>query len=169
MDCPRPRWLSRKMATVRSAAGRLIAVIANAPAALRPGGRGSLRRPARYPVSQLDRPRIIHHLADSHVNSYIRFKWTDGGQPTIKAYDEGDGRRLEDSRTGDVRAAPSLAGGLHARWCELLQDARGAVRPAFQPPRDGQVSQSERRAGLLRLALPAHTAQILWVRRQHGW
>jgi len=37
--------------------------------------------------------QIVHHLADSHVNSYIRFKWTlTEEQPTIKAYNEGCGQ-----------------------------------------------------------------------------
>src|SRR5262249_31195846 len=47
--------------------------------------------------------QIVHHLADSHVNSYVRFKWALTEElPTIKAYDEGRWAALEDSRTGSI-------------------------------------------------------------------
>src|SRR5438876_367281 len=45
--------------------------------------------------------QIVHHLADSHVNSYVRFKWALTEEtPTIKPYHEGLWAGLEDSRTG---------------------------------------------------------------------
>src|SRR5438034_11419953 len=66
--------------------------------------------------------QIVHHLADSHVNSYIRFKWALTEElPTIKAYDEGHWAALEDSRTGDVRAPLALLEALHVRWVQLLR------------------------------------------------
>ena len=41
--------------------------------------------------------QIVHHIADSHVNSYVRFKWTLTEEtPTIKAYDEGRWAALDD-------------------------------------------------------------------------
>jgi hypothetical protein len=59
--------------------------------------------------------QIVHHLADSHVNSYVRFKWAlTEDLPTIKAYDEGRWAALEDSRTGDIQAPLALLEGLHA-------------------------------------------------------
>src|SRR5205085_9573570 len=80
--------------------------------------------------------QIVHHLADSHVNSYIRFKWAlTEEQPTIKAYDEGRWAALDDSRTGAIGPALALLEGLHARWVPLLrslsaeQFARAFVHP----------------------------------------
>src|ERR1700757_880552 len=49
--------------------------------------------------------QIVHHIADSHVNSYVRFKWTlTEERPTIKAYDEGRWSDLADAKQGDVAA-----------------------------------------------------------------
>src|SRR5690242_20659773 len=97
--------------------GEFIAVLEGAPAALR-------RAVAGLSDAQLDTRyrnwtvrQIVHHLADSHVNSYVRFKWAlTEERPTIKAYDENRWVALEDSRAGDVAAPLALLDGLHARW-----------------------------------------------------
>src|SRR5437870_4791261 len=100
----------------------LIADIENAPAAMS-------RAVAGLSEEQLDQRyrnwtlrQIVHHLADSHVNSFIRFKWAlTEERPTIKAYDEGRWAALEDSRTGDVGPPLALLEALHARWAQLLR------------------------------------------------
>src|SRR5215475_3105089 len=100
----------------------LIAVIEAAPTALR-------RAVAGLTDAQLDTRyrnwtirQIVHHLADSHVNCYIRFKWTlTEERPTIKPYDEGRWAALADSLTGDVAAPLALLDGLHASWVQLLR------------------------------------------------
>src|SRR5881394_3397863 len=95
----------------------LIAVIEAAPAALRQAvaGLSEAQLDTRYRNWTIR--QIVHHLADSHVNSYIRFKWTlTEDHPTIKAYDEGRWAALEDSRTGDVRAPLAMLEAMHARW-----------------------------------------------------
>jgi hypothetical protein len=113
----------------------------------------------------------VHHLADSHVNSYVRFKWAlTEEQPTIKAYDEGRWAALEDSRTGDVRAPLALLDGLHARWVQLLRSmADDQFARSFLHPETGKsVSLS---AALCYYAWHCrhHTAQITWVRERRGW
>lgn len=65
--------------------------------------------------------QVIHHLADSHMNSYIRFKWTlTEDMPTIKAYDENAW-----AKTGENLADPvisiALLKALHLKWTTLLQ------------------------------------------------
>lgn len=65
--------------------------------------------------------QVIHHLADSHTNAYIRFKWTlTEDTPTIKAYDE---KRW--AETPEVALAPRLSldvlKALHAKWTALLK------------------------------------------------
>src|ERR1051325_8419944 len=70
--------------------------------------------------------QIVHHLADSHVNSYIRFKWAlTEERPTIKAYHEGNWAALDDSRLCDVGAPLALLEALHARWVQLLRVMSG--------------------------------------------
>ena len=115
--------------------------------------------------------QIVHHLADSHVNSYVRFKWAlTEEQPTIKAYDEGRWAALEDSRDGDVRASLALLRGLHARWVQLLRlmTEEQFARCFLHPETGRTVSLSE---ALCYYAWHCrhHTAQILWLRQQRGW
>jgi hypothetical protein len=65
--------------------------------------------------------QVVHHLADSHTNAYIRFKWTlTENTPTIKAYDE----KLW-AETPEVRLDPvislNLLKALHVKWVALLR------------------------------------------------
>jgi hypothetical protein len=115
--------------------------------------------------------QIVHHLADSHVNSYIRCKWALTEEvPTIKAYDEGRWAALEDSRKGDVRAPLALLEGLHARWVQLLRSLteKQFARSFLHPETGRTVSLS---AALCYYAWHCrhHTAQIRWLREQRGW
>src|SRR5205807_7260484 len=99
----------------------LVAEIQAAPAALRQAVAGLSQEQFDTRYRNWTVRQIVHHLADSHVNSYIRFKWTLTEQrPTIKAYDEGRWAALEDSCRGAVRVPLALLEGLHARWVQLL-------------------------------------------------
>lgn len=73
-------------------------------------------RPGGWTVRQ-----VVHHLADSHLNSYVRFKLAlTETEPTIKPYDEAAWAELPDSGLPpDVSL--SLLEGLHHRWCTLLE------------------------------------------------
>jgi uncharacterized damage-inducible protein DinB len=115
--------------------------------------------------------QIVHHLADSHVNSYIRFKWTlTEEQPTIKAYDEGRWAALEDSLRGDVAAPLALLDGVHRRWVQLLEtmSADQFARAFFHPETSEVVTLN---AALAYYAWHGkhHTAQISWLREQKNW
>lgn len=85
--------------------------------------------------------QVIHHLADSHMNSYIRFKWAlTEDLPTIKDYREGLWAQLPDTAATPVAVSLALLAALHARWCVLLR----ALEPAdlnrqFVHPASGPV------------------------------
>src|SRR5207302_9733954 len=99
-----------------------IAVLQSAPSTLRTAVRDLTSEQLDTRYRNWTVRQIVHHLADSHVNSYIRFKWAlTEDVPTIKAYDEGRWAALQDSRTGDLRAPLALLAGLHARWVQLLR------------------------------------------------
>jgi len=80
--------------------------------------------------NQLDTPyreggwsirQVVHHLADSHINSYIRFKWTlTEDMPTIKAYDENTWADLADY-DAPVEISIALLTAMHQRWVILLK------------------------------------------------
>ena len=72
-------------------------------------------RPGGWTVRQL-----VHHLADSHTNSLIRFKWgLTEDRPTIKAYDQGAWAELPDS-SEPIRHSLDILSGVHHRWSILL-------------------------------------------------
>lgn len=148
-----------------------IASIEKAPAALRiaVAGLADDQLDTRYRNWTIR--QIVHHVADSHVNSYVRFKWTlTEEHPTIKPYDDGRWAALEDSRSGDVRAPLALLEGLHIRWVQLLRTMTDEqfARSFFHPESKQSVSL---RAALCYYAWHCkhHTAQISWLRREHGW
>ncbi|MEO7648560.1 MAG: YfiT family bacillithiol transferase [Gemmatimonadaceae bacterium] len=69
--------------------------------------------------------QVVHHLADSHVNSYSRFRLAlTENHPTIKPYDEGKWAELEDARAMPVEVSLTLLDSLHARWVRLLRSLK---------------------------------------------
>jgi hypothetical protein len=93
-------------------------------------------RPGGWTVRQ-----VIHHLADSHMNSYLRFKWAlTEDVPVIKDYREGLWAQLPDTADTPVAVSMALLAALHARWCVLLR----ALEPSdlnrqFVHPESGPV------------------------------
>ena len=149
----------------------LIAVIEKAPATLRQAvaGLSDEQLDARYRNWTIR--QIVHHLPDSHVNSYIRFKWAlTEEQPTIKAYYEDRWVALDDSSTGDIDSPLALLEGLHARWVLLL---RSMTEPQFSRsfihPETGESVSLNAALCYYAWHCRHHTAQIKWVREQHGW
>src|SRR5437867_4720846 len=104
----------------------LIAVIECAPANLRKAVAGLSEDQLDVRYRNWTIRQIVHHLADSHVNSYTRFKLAlTEDRPTIKPYDEGRWAALEDARAGEVRAPLALLEGLHAKWVQVLRSLTG--------------------------------------------
>lgn len=81
--------------------------------------------------SQLDTPyrpggwtvrQLVHHIADSHHNSYIRFKWALTEEcPVIKPYDEKAWAALFDSRTAPIHLSLDHLAAVHAKLVYLLR------------------------------------------------
>jgi len=114
--------------------------------------------------------QVVHHVADSHANSYVRFKLAlTEDWPTIKPYDEAAWANLADSRRMEL--APSLAflSSLHARWVALLECLSEAdFQRGFNHPERGRQNLATA------LALYAwhsrhHTAHIANLRARMGW
>src|SRR5689334_19357288 len=73
-------------------------------------------RPGGWTVRQ-----VVHHVPESHMNSYIRFKLAlTEDQPTIKPYDEARWAELGDIQTTPLEVSLTLLGSLHQRWVILL-------------------------------------------------
>src|SRR2546426_12538149 len=71
--------------------------------------------------------QVVHHLADSHMNAYIRFKLAlTEDVPTIKPYDEAAWAALDDSRTTPIKTSLTMLDVVHDRWMRLMR----AMSPA---------------------------------------
>lgn len=148
-----------------------ITAIKTAPAALHSAVAGLSEEQLNTRYKNWTIRQIVHHVADSHVNSYVRFKWTlTEERPTIKAYDEGRWAALDDSCTGDVRAPLALLEGLHARWVQLLRSMTEAqFGRSFLHPESGQTVSLNAALSYYAWHCRHHTAQIRWLREQRGW
>lgn len=80
--------------------------------------------------------QLVHHVADSHMNGFIRFKLAlTEDNPVIKPYDQNLWVALEDSRSFPVAASLRILEGLHARWYEMLKSLdNDALRRTFYHP-----------------------------------
>jgi hypothetical protein len=79
-------------------------------------------RPGGWTVQQ-----VVHHVPDSHMHAYIRFKLAlTENNPTIKPYDEAAWALLNDSFSVPVNISLTLLHALHARWFNLLQGLQEA-------------------------------------------
>lgn len=102
----------------------LIAAIADTPASLRavvedlvPEQLDSPYREGGWTVRQ-----VVHHVPDSHLNAYARFKWAlTEDEPVVRTYDEKSWADLPDSRETPVEVSLSLLDALHDRWVRLLR------------------------------------------------
>ena len=77
-------------------------------------------RPGGWTVRQ-----VVHHVPDSHLNSYVRFKLAlTEDEPTIRPYDEALWAKLQDSRDTPIEVSLALLEALHHRWDVLLRSLR---------------------------------------------
>src|ERR1700756_5435267 len=68
--------------------------------------------------------QVVHHVADSHLNAYIRLRLAlTETEPTIKAYQEADWAKLEDAQHAPIEISLKLLDPLHDRWVRLLRTA----------------------------------------------
>jgi hypothetical protein len=153
--------------------GQAIAEVEAAPAALRSAIRGlsaaqleTPYRPGGWTVRQ-----VVHHMPDSHINAYLRFKQAlTEDFPVIMAYDEAKWAALPDVAAVPIDVSLNLLDNTHARWGAILRSmgpaefARGYTHPEYK--RRFTLDQG--------LALYAwhgrhHVAHITALRAREGW
>ena len=129
--------------------------------------------------AQLDTPyreggwtvrQVVHHVPESHMNSYIRFKLAlTETDPVIKPYDEAAWAALKDVAETPVEVSLSLLDFLHRRWVALLRGMDEADwRKQFRHPEIGPVSL-ERNLALYAWHGDHHIAHVTELRRRNGW
>lgn len=110
---PSPAQIAGWIGEIESLPKRMRAAVA----ALPPGGLDRPYRPGGWTGRQ-----VVHHTADSHINSYVRFRWAlTEDNPVIKAYEEQPWAELPDAKSADVEISLRLLESLHERWVILLR------------------------------------------------
>lgn len=130
--------------------------------------------------AQLDTPyrlggwtvrQLIHHLPDSHMNAYVRFKLAlSEDQPTIKPYDEERWAELADTPATPPGVSLDLLTFLHERWVILLRSmGEEQWRRAFYHPEQEQLMSLDEALGMYAWHGAHHTAHVTRLRERMGW
>jgi uncharacterized damage-inducible protein DinB len=122
-------------------------------------------RPAGWTVRQ-----VVHHVPDSHLNSYMRFKLAlTEDEPTIKPYAEDRWAELADTRSTPVEVSLTLLDSLHDRWVRLLRSLTPEEwKRTFRHP-DLGVMTLEKTLALYAWHGRHHVAHITTLRERSGW
>jgi hypothetical protein len=114
--------------------------------------------------------QLVHHVSDSHMNSYVRFKLALTEEwPTIKPYDEAAWAELPDSRSLPVELSLSTISSLHERWVAVLEAmSEGDFERGFNHPERGRQNLATTLA-LYDWHSRHHTAHITTLRARRGW
>jgi hypothetical protein len=138
---------------------RFIRDIAAAPDALRAAVSGlnetqldTAYRPGGWTVRQ-----VVHHLPDSHLNAYVRFKLAlTENEPVVRPYDEALWAELPEAKTAAIDVSLSLLDALHRRWVACLRALpRATFERRFVHPVSGPFTLNE------------HVAAYSWHGRHH--
>src|SRR5215472_12493525 len=137
----------------------------SAVAGLSPAQLATPYRPGGWTVRQ-----VVHHLPDSHMNSYVRFRLAlTEDEPTIKPYDEARWAELTDAKTARIEASLALLENLHERWVALLRSLSAADwTRTFRHPEMG-VMTLEQNLALYDWHGRHHVAHITSLRAREGW
>jgi hypothetical protein len=115
--------------------------------------------------------QIVHHLADSHVNAYVRTKLAlTEDRPTIKPYDETKWSQLPDAVGLDVEVSLRLLEALHSRWSAALRAmTAGDFEREYFHPELGKAVRLAEVIGLYVWHGRHHSEMIRWLRNTHQW
>jgi uncharacterized damage-inducible protein DinB len=114
--------------------------------------------------------QVVHHVPDSHLNAYIRFKLAVTEQnPTIKPYDETAWAQLKDSELTPIEVSLALLESLHARWTVLLRSlSESDFQRKFVHPESGP-HDLDWLLGLYAWHGNHHVAHITGLRERMEW
>ncbi|HEV2246668.1 MAG TPA: bacillithiol transferase BstA [Terriglobia bacterium] len=114
--------------------------------------------------------QVVHHLADSHMNAFIRFKLAmTEDQPTVKPYQQERWAELPDAKTAPVVVSLNLVDSVHKRFVALLRSMSAAdFARTMDHPEQGIVSL-DRYLSLYAWHGRHHVAHITALRDRMGW
>ena len=114
-------------------------------------------RPSGWTIRQ-----VVHHCADSHINSFMRFKLALTEEtPTIKPYFEDRWAELPDTKDFPIISSLQLLGGLHARWVYLLRSLSDEDwNKEFKHPETGRLISLKTNLGIYAWHCEHHLAHV---------
>ena len=123
-------------------------------------------RPGGWTVHQL-----VHHLPDSHLNAYTRFKLAlTEDEPTIKPYDEAAWAELADTRITPPEVSLALLGALHRRWVSLLRALpASAFARTLRHPEHGRSFTLDQLLAQYAWHSEHHLRHIAALQEREGW
>ena len=115
--------------------------------------------------------QVIHHCADSHQNSYIRFKWAlTEEQPIIKAYFEDKWGELFDSKSAPIQLSINVLNALHAKWVYLLKGLTTEnLSQSFIHPESKEIVSLAQNIGIYAWHCNHHYAHIYNLIQRNNW
>jgi hypothetical protein len=135
---------------------------------------------ATLTVQQLETPyrengwtisQVVHHCADSHLHSYIRFKWTlTENKPVIKAYYEDLWAELFDGKNSSILLSINLLKALHAKWVYLLKGLTPTeLQKEFIHPETKATISLAQNIGIYAWHCNHHYAHIYNLMKSKNW
>ena len=115
--------------------------------------------------------QVIHHCADSHMNSLIRLKLAlTEVQPTVKPYFEDRWSELADSKNMPIQPSIKMIAGIHERWSFLLNNLREEqFARTFIHPEHGKEFRVDENIGLYAWHCNHHLAHITETKKRNNW
>lgn len=113
--------------------------------------------------------QVVHHLADSHVNAYVRHKLTiSEPTPTIQGYNEGLWAEMADA-TAPIGASLLIVQSIHQRWAHCLSTQPARVFANKANHTENGVVTLDDLVATYAWHGRHHVAHITTLRRQKGW
>ena len=123
-------------------------------------------RPEGWTIRQ-----VVHHFADSHMNSFIRFKLAlTEDNPIIKPYEEDLWVQLGDSKKMAIKSSLMMIEGIHERWVFLLNSlTKAEFNKTFIHPQKGKPMDLYETTGLYAWHSNHHLAHIVNLKERMNW
>ena len=123
-------------------------------------------RPKGWTIRQ-----VVHHCADSHINSFTRLKLSlTEDNPTIKPYMEECWAELTDNKTLPVGSSIKILEGIHERWVTILRSLTSEeFKRTFIHPEQGKKIRIDENIGFYAWHCNHHLAHITTLKKQKGW